>query len=152
MAWAEVKLELNQLFGVQEWGRDCESRSTVGWGCCGTRWSHTQLWSCPQHLGWPWAFQLPALWKPHLELHPRGQVWTSASWRLTRLHPQAPACQGIESRSLQERETRSVLGWGWEYETVSGGEDAHNGALIPVLSPAASQLPPLLHCHHISWR
>lgn len=140
MALTERDLGIKKLFGVQVWGKDGERRTSVpglqqqhlpvGWGCCGTRpvlhkhpvnsgcgcaQSHPGPWRSPGRAG-TWGglgFFNHQLWKPHLKLHPRGQVWTSpTSRRLTRLHPQALAPQGVESRSLEEREKerRPVLG------------------------------------------
>lgn len=126
MALTEIDLGIKKLFGVQVRGKTSECRPSmpglqlqhppVGWGCCGTWWvshkhpghsssgpaqSHPGPWRSPGHAG-TWGglgFFNHRLWKPHLRLHPRGQVWTSpASRRLTWLHPQAPARQGIESR------------------------------------------------------
>lgn len=80
----------------------------MGRGCCTSTLATAALvlpratpWRSLGHRGTQGGLGFFSYWlqKPHLKLHPRGQVWTSpTSRRLTWLHPQAPTQQGFESR------------------------------------------------------
>lgn len=174
MALTEIDPGIKKLFGVQVWGKDGECRTAmpglqlqhppVGQECGGTWWvlhkhpghstsgpaqSHPSLWRSPGHAGTRGGLGFFSywLWKPHLSLHPRGQVWTSpASWRLTRLHPQALAHQGFKSRlqpgSCLQRRGKGRGGWclagAGRLKLCLEGEDAYSAALIPLCALSCS--------------